>query len=352
VLLLRNREDEEAETEEGGGADIPLGLPGSKPIEIAKLGRSAQTLLAYEEYAEPWGASVAGHCHVVLGRVSEKQAIMRHQKPWGEAPRKASGVLMANRASSNYFHWMLETLAKVKYLEECGVRNEAFIIPAGMPIQHYQALQAAQGKDPSTWAYFHPLTGLDMDQLTVMSPPLSMSEDPGANARDTFAVYAEAVKDLSERILRNLAVTDGGRRRKIYLGRKGRIRGLANEPEIARFMVRHGFEIVYPEKLSFEEQVRTFRDASCVAGPSGAALTNIMFCRPGTVTLSLNADYHSENVVFSQIAESVGGKVWQITGPFVPRGSRERMLGAVDVLHQPYTVPVETVARALSEIDR
>jgi capsular polysaccharide biosynthesis protein len=44
------------------------------------------------------------------------------------------------------------------------------------------------------------------------------------------------------------------------------------------------------EKLSFAEQISTFRQAEVIAGVGGAAFTLLNFCRPGTKVLSIMCD--------------------------------------------------------------
>jgi len=76
---------------------------------------------------------------------------------------------------------------------------------------------------------------------------------------------------------------DVGAGRRIYLSRADApSRRLLNEPEIFDLLARQGFEKVNLSKLSVREQAALFASASVVAGPSGAAFTNILFCAPGT----------------------------------------------------------------------
>ena len=49
----------------------------------------------------------------------------------------------------------------------------------------------------------------------------------------------------------------------------------------------YGFEVVYAEHLSFAEQMSIFQDAEVVIGVTGAALSNIVFCSPGTLVICL-----------------------------------------------------------------
>ena len=60
-----------------------------------------------------------------------------------------------------------------------------------------------------------------------------------------------------------------------------------NEQALADALQARGFHIYEPEAHSFEDQVHTFASARVVVGPSGAGMFNTMFCRPGTLVVSL-----------------------------------------------------------------
>ena len=42
-----------------------------------------------------------------------------------------------------------------------------------------------------------------------------------------------------------------------------------------------GFETIYPETYDIGRQIELFSQAEWIAGASGAALTNLLFCKPG-----------------------------------------------------------------------
>ncbi|MDR7038308.1 capsular polysaccharide biosynthesis protein [Methylobacterium sp. BE186] len=64
--------------------------------------------------------------------------------------------------------------------------------------------------------------------------------------------------------------------------RPARIREFVEEPAIAERLRAMGYREVEAAALSFEDQVATFKGARSVVGCMGAAITNIVFCRPGT----------------------------------------------------------------------
>ena len=77
--------------------------------------------------------------------------------------------------------------------------------------------------------------------------------------------------------------------RRIYISRrKVRHRRLLNEQELEPLCAKFGFETVFPEDMPIGEQVRLFRSSSIVMGVKGAALTNVMFCHPGSRLIVLS----------------------------------------------------------------
>src|SRR5213082_3547813 len=96
--------------------------------------------------------------------------------------------------------------------------------------------------------------------------------------------------------LRNLPFSGKlNQHRRLYLSRaRAAVRRIANENEISEVLRHWNFEIIEAENLSWPEQADLFAGASVIVGPHGAALANIVFCKPGTrvVEISTRAGYH------------------------------------------------------------
>lgn len=71
--------------------------------------------------------------------------------------------------------------------------------------------------------------------------------------------------------------------RRIYLSRT-RIseRPLINEPEVETRLKRQGFEIIHPETLPLDEQIRVAAEAAHIVGPVGSQMYLAAFQKPGT----------------------------------------------------------------------
>jgi capsular polysaccharide biosynthesis protein len=54
-------------------------------------------------------------------------------------------------------------------------------------------------------------------------------------------------------------------------------RRLLNEAEIVETLIGLGFEVVYLENMSLDEQIELFQQAEWIVGPHGSAFLNIIF---------------------------------------------------------------------------
>jgi hypothetical protein len=79
---------------------------------------------------------------------------------------------------------------------------------------------------------------------------------------------------------------------KIYVsrrrfGRQNLTRVVANEVRIEELFKQRGYDIIYPEALSFEQQITLYAQADAVAGISGSGLHNSLFMRPGAELIEI-----------------------------------------------------------------
>lgn len=81
---------------------------------------------------------------------------------------------------------------------------------------------------------------------------------------------------------------------RLYVDRGGMgNRAIPNEAALAAALAAEGFCVVRPERMPVAEQIDLFRAAAMVVGPLGAGMTNIGFCRPGTLVYELVPDHHA-----------------------------------------------------------
>lgn len=96
----------------------------------------------------------------------------------------------------------------------------------------------------------------------------------------------ELIKAIHQQLTRDLEANKP--QRKIYLCRdKATKRKIINNEEVKEILKKFGFETVYAEDLSFDEQRKLFFETKILVTPHGAGLTNILFMQPGAKVLEL-----------------------------------------------------------------
>lgn len=182
-------------------------------------------------------------------------------------PLRGWYATIALPSSEFYFHWMLESLPRMKLLQGCEHLLDEVIVSAKLKPFHISAL-AMLGFPRAKLIELDPGSHYEVRHLFV--PATNLVGTPpkwiGGWYRDKFVK-----PDHSER------------RRRIFVSREdASVRRLENEAEVFARLERLGFEKVLLTPMSFEEQAALFDQAEIVAGAHGGGFSNIVFCRPGT----------------------------------------------------------------------
>lgn len=97
-------------------------------------------------------------------------------------------------------------------------------------------------------------------------------------------------------------------RRRLYLSRAtGRRRICRNDSEVYGLLRERGFEFIEERPRGVAEQIDLFANAECVVSPHGGAMTNMVWCEPGTLWLEL-AESRYYPAFYSGLAESCGAR--------------------------------------------
>lgn len=192
-------------------------------------------------------------------------------------------------ACTNYYHFTFEILSRLAYADgRDEYRDFPILVDAG-------ALAVPQMKEMFDRVNIHQhsiiLVGeyerVHVKKLVYVSRNLWMP--PGikrgiATDAGDYLIARSAVDHIRNRILDERMKgqrTSSGR--KIYLSRKKcKVRRLINADEIEQIFADSGYQIVFPEEMTLDEQVALFNNTDVIVGVTGAAFTNIVFCREGT----------------------------------------------------------------------
>ncbi|MGF7176573.1 glycosyltransferase family 61 protein [Azospirillum doebereinerae] len=200
------------------------------------------------------------------------------------------GIMLSGGASEHFGHWVPEFLCRLTFLvQHPDFAKLPIIVDEDMPGSHFDYLRQLVDNElvllPSK-------SGFRCRRLVMAPPPTffpvywAVDHDIPTHEQGPFS--PRCFRFLRDRIFASLPPS-GARTRRIYLSRgKRHWRHLLNDAEIAEHLRTEGFETVFPEELSFVEQVRLFQDAEAIVAPSGSSLVNLIFADPSVKLLVLN----------------------------------------------------------------
>ena len=182
--------------------------------------------------------------------------------------------------SHNYFHLMLETLSRLWVLED----KEEY---ADWPLLIDEVVK----KDPRNLEIIDMLNKrhreiiwVGINDYVLVEKLLVLPEVSWAIWDVAFSVkygLGYLIDSKAGLYLRN-TILHGYHVKKsyncVYVAR-GNNKRLVNESEIIDFFSGEGFEIFYPERATFTDEVDCFSSANCIVLCTGAANTNLIFCK-------------------------------------------------------------------------
>lgn len=255
------------------------------------------------------------------------------------------GIFLSGLFSWNYYHFTYQIITKLQWTEK---------IPFDVPL-----LVDRKAKDIPSFASLLEICN------TQHRPVIVLEENVRYIVEDLFLISAPTVllpnykigvappvvaclyQPSTLRYLRERIVPFGkyspSYPKRIFLGRKYVTSGRRpfNEKECIACAKEFGFEVVYPELMSFEQQVGLFHNAECIIGGSGAAFTNLVYCNEN-IKVVVFSKYHSNLAIWQTIVEFVGGKMCFL--------EENEGLAQPQLLHAPFHVDVQKLKAILNEI--
>ena len=204
--------------------------------------------------------------------IAAASLVRRKSKSLDGAAARKVGIIHSSW-TAGYYHWLTEGLPRALALRE----TYPDAVPT-LPSQRYAP-------------YFESLEALGFTELALFPSGSNLTvRDPVlTSCPKRFATTdPEILRKLRAEIFARFGVVPAKPFRKVYISRKkSRGRIVANERDVEAALRQTGFEIIYAEKLSFEEQVRLFAETSILVSIHGAGLTNALFMQPGTSMIEL-----------------------------------------------------------------
>jgi capsular polysaccharide biosynthesis protein len=243
--------------------------------------------------------------------------------------RKLEGksFLAALLGGETYFHWMTDVMPIL--LQERG-RNKNF--------DGYDYILTHQQLKSFHQETFHKLGIPETKILPLTKKTQYLCRELGFHSphHDTGRPPAHSLRRVAK-FFRPRMTTDEGR--KIALLRPaGSSRQLLHRQQILELLLSHGFQEYEPSQDTIEDQAKVFGSAKVIVAAHGAALTNLIFARPGTTVVELfSARY--VNPCYMHICAQLGLKHIPVVDESVPDGVVYGLMNAtVPILTTPQQV--------------
>lgn len=204
---------------------------------------------------------------------------------------EAESLLLKRRSSSNFGHWLIEFLPWASIAKSQGIEFQQVIL------EYFSKNAISNVQEKTLSAYGVNVGSIQRCKRTTYHIDNVWVPSKGAihnHTKHPFLVDRARINGflLASHFSNN--EIDLGER--IYIARKGEEkRGIINEALVNEKLKDFGFVKIYPSDYPFELQVKIFSNAKVVVGVSGAAMTNIIFCKNETKVICLQSNLAFEN---------------------------------------------------------
>jgi len=194
---------------------------------------------------------------------------------------KLQGQAFMLGGRANYWHLLSEELPALYRLQKNGITINDFkhlIIHQSryeFQDQIYDLFDIPKSRFIELSRYPH----LQADQLFCFSPIYQPDIEALTWVRDHMLSF-----------VKNKVLAD----RRLFIDRESSSsKRIVNQNELMEILIKYDFEIFKPEDHSVLEQISTFRNSNFIIGAHGAALANLMFCKPQTNVIEIRSKFHN-----------------------------------------------------------
>jgi capsular polysaccharide biosynthesis protein len=242
---------------------------------------------------------------------------------------------------------MIEILPKVKWLQDLDEEYQAFPLLVSEDVNHISSFREALDlllKD-------QPLVMLKKNKtyrvgslVYINAPnnlPFNLRRKEKTRVSDAF-IRPDSINYLRERLLVISGNNLNFNTKRIFFARRTNRRNY-NQDEVFAVFEKEGFMKVFMEDLSLREQIDLMSNAEIIAGPTGAAWTNLIFCTEGTKCFCWMAEEFKEFSGYSNLAYIVGADLRYITYKAGTQSSR-------DLYELAYHLDIKKIENALPSL--
>lgn len=267
----------------------------------------------------------------------------------GEAEKKNKGIFLGGNGSSNYYHWMVEILTKFEFIPMLPEQYRAFPLLISEDVNRIPSFRYTLDKLAKDYEtiVLNKESSYVVDKLIFINSPNNLPfnlSSSGVIKCSHTTINPRSIDYLRQTILEDVLLTriPCNYPKKIFLCRKSGLRNY-NQDEVFKILKTAGFTKVFMEDLHFLEQVRIVHYADFIVGPTGAAWTNLIYCRSGAKGLCWLPEEAADFSAYSTIASIVGVDLRYLTYKAGVQSSK-------DLYSRDYYIAPYLIKQALSRL--
>ena len=221
-----------------------------------------------------------------------------------------TAISLACNMSNNYYHFMLQVASRFYLLSLINFDKSIPLVVDECVLSKPQMKEVLDALN----IYNRPIISIKANQrfkvkkLYIISEPniiVPNSCAKGDRRTENFAFDRGALDYISATLYKRLQPWDNHYPKRVFLSRKGCGKRRCNEDELEKVFTQFGFESIKTDDLTIAQQMALFGNAEHVIGGSGAAFTNLIYCREGAkATLFFTG--HRNTTCFSSLASAKG----------------------------------------------
>lgn len=225
----------------------------------------------------------------------------------------SKGIALVGLGSFNWYHWLIEILPAAMLAGKLNplYSDYNFLVP--IEYEKYQSYRESLdiflgGRNvtlllPKKQYHVENLIFID----SPVHGPFNLNHGFWPKITD-YKQNAEVLIEFRQKIINALLIAEA-KPNGLYFVARGNSRRGYNQDELIAVAQSMGLTVVYPEQLSFREQVQLFNSAKLIVGASGGAWANILFCQANSIGLTWIFHEFNGFCVYSNLANIVGCKL-------------------------------------------
>lgn len=305
-------------------------------------------LIVYEPSADPRTRHfIAGLHGKIQGLGDQINSVIN--LPYDGEKEFEKAAIISTRCPTNYFHWMIEYLPKIKIILDSKMNDYPILVEENLPRQHTEAIGILANKFDLKVIFYNPQQRLLIKKLLIPSPVTYHPDDPDV----PYWQGAGLIKDLVIFLKQNLTASISPpleKKRNIFLTRPSHSRGIVNIKDLYKIASNYGFEIITPEKMSLKEQIMLFKNVNVLITPCGSALVNTLFMPENSKVLSLIGEHNKTYSVYSNLCSILNLNYIHLTGQTIQ--NRSHFSTDLEYVHAPFEINADKFSRLLEETMR